>query len=726
MKLKKMIAFTLMLTMLLPLLCSCSATGSPTPEALVKRYVEATANLDGEELLNCMIPSGGGLYNLAVQMGASMTGTSPEKEMRDEVRLEIANMFGLDVNEVQNLKGRAVIISKEEEDVTATVRALTILEMGKKHAYEEIYFVTSKIGNSWYISNMFYYEPYGYSPTKVMLNEEKLDDVYAELEPNRVQEVAKKTGDYGDSVLLPDGTYADIDAMQATWNVINNYFNDPQSSDHYRLEYYIDETEYAQYHFELFVECYREDLLLRASVATTEAVNGFKNATSNVFHFLFSESAQKDALNIKDAKVAQIIVDYLSNLNLKEQKELIDTAEQKQIIQIGQDGVKTVQNFLSIFEQMLEDDNANYLNRLIEVVEKLPAGYASSSNKLKSANRTLGDVFEFDTNNIRQFVDKLVNASGKTSDGTVKIRFNDDWGVTRKRSFNTRRKSLHTYISEAAGGDVDDALDTIDTNMTVHDFLKSAEGLTWVIGAYLDKEETRAQLAEYELILDYQEEYLTHILESSGCANAEEVVSYVLDKLSQTVAEGVCGVWKEFWISLGTSAFDYKFTEPITDKALEAAFDKLVSMSPKIPGTAGVSLNLNWATLLFDVGTDAAMFLSNADETKLQVWGVEDLYSHFQDTKKQLRQAIYIYYRSPSARNFEKLRWTAEYYALLVKSGSQKVSDILVADSESWLSKITAALQSKEAERLDNINDAKDIPKRDKETVQRLLNYLFP
>ena len=129
----------------------------------------------------------------------------------------------------------------------------------------------------------------------------------------------------------------------------------------------------------------------------------------------------------------------------------------------------------------------------------------------------------------------------------------------------------------------------------------------------------------------------------------------------------------------------------------------------------------------FDLGTDAAMLLSNAGDTKLQVWGVEDLYDEFQSVKKDVGSAMSKFYLNPTAENYESLYYTVEYYSLLVQSGSKKVSEILVADSESIMSKFWALFsKDKEAQRLANIQSAKDIPSQDLTALNRFRTRLFP
>lgn len=183
---KKVLAIILLIVICATSLSGCSSTGSKTPEALVKRVVHAAITLDGEDLMDCILPELSVAYRMTIQLSASVTGQNPEKELAEEYYQNLAAAYELDGVDPKEISEQTVIISKEQDDITATVRALVILQIGSKYDYTEYYVVCSHIGNSWYFSNMFTSQPYGYTPTEVMIDDASLNNMINGLDQKRL------------------------------------------------------------------------------------------------------------------------------------------------------------------------------------------------------------------------------------------------------------------------------------------------------------------------------------------------------------------------------------------------------------------------------------------------------------------------------------------------------------------------------------------------------------
>lgn len=183
---RRVLSIVLLIVICATSLTGCSSTGSKTPEALVKRVMHAAITLDGEDLMDCILPELSAAYRMAVQFTASMTGQNPEKALAEEYYQGLVATYELEDIDPKEIKEQTVIISKEQDDLTATVRALVIIQIGKKYDYTEYYVVCSCIKNSWYFSNMFTTQPYGYSPTEVKINDSALNDMVNGLDQNRL------------------------------------------------------------------------------------------------------------------------------------------------------------------------------------------------------------------------------------------------------------------------------------------------------------------------------------------------------------------------------------------------------------------------------------------------------------------------------------------------------------------------------------------------------------
>ena len=128
--------------------------------------------------------------------------------------------------------------------------------------------------------------------------------------------------------------------------------------------------------------------------------------------------------------------------------------------------------------------------------------------------------------------------------------------------------------------------------------------------------------------------------------------------------------------------------------------------------------------MVLDLGTDIAMLLCDASNTKLRVWGVEDLYNDYLAVKQNLIDAIDVFHAQCTLENYNQLYYTAKYYALIVRSGSNQVSIILKSDAESIMGVIQSFFNKIPVE--ERVEDAKDIPIKDDLKLITFLDMLFP
>lgn len=241
--------------------------------------------------------------------------------------------------------------------------------------------------------------------------------------------------------------------------------------------------------------------------------------------------------------------------------------------------------------------------------------------------------------------------------------------------------------------------------------MSGVKGFMWFFSSALKGADAYNQLLIQQAVLDQQRDYLTHILEHANCQNAEKIVQYVIDTLTESVAKGTVATVGDAVLS----NFGGLALSEVTDEAVGNVLGNIIGKSA------------NGYMLFFDIGTDAAMAMSHAGETKLQTWAVEDAYREFRGIKNEVGTAMTAFYFNPTAENFEAMYYTIEYYSLLVQAGTKKVSDILVADLESMMSKFRAMLsEKKEEKRLADIENAQMLPEKDLEALNRFRRRLFP
>lgn len=708
---KRTIVIILLFVLCVGALTGCAATGAKSPEELVRRLVKAAFSMNGEDLMDCILPSLSNVYRATLQFSASLTGQDPEKALAQEMYQTFASNYGLESLNPSELKAEVFIISKEERSATATVRSLLVININGKYDYEESYIVTSNIDGRWYFSSALGFRPEGYTPTKVMIDDQSLNEIMAKFDDNRLNRVFNSymPVDPMDQLTLFNGAIIDSADLQATWDALDAYLNDPNSAERIIMQSYLRDEEYPPYYFELFIQEYQsfnlDSLLLRASVATTEAVNGFKEALAQTYSALMSDqeiTEGLDALNVKDENVARLIVDYLASLDLSEEAKKIEMAQT--YLTIAKDGGTLLKDVVSA----VEDGDAYLVDTLLEKVGGLRFVYELDPRTTKVFR--LDEILDLDTDNVRRVAQKLISLTDPES-GLVTISVASDLGANTKLSFLDEFARINGAPSENLFSVMRRDIDSYEDDRAFNNVLVGLKGLLWCVNSALRSADAYEQLLVEQAVFNQQYAYLTKLLQYSDCEGAERIAQRVINLLTKAVAKNTVQTVTDTFLANMAAAV----TSEITDEMAEQLIAKALG------GSAGGIFTF------FDVGTDIAMILANAEETKLQVWAVEDLYDEYLNARKGIATAMNRFYLVPTAENFESLYYSMEFYALMVNSGSSKVSNILLADYDSARSQIAAWFsESSRMERLEGIQDAKEIPGKDLNSLNRFRRQLFP
>ena len=544
-------------------------------------------------------------------------------------------------------------------------------------------------------------------------------------------------------------TVPDMEAIQETWVVIDEYKN----SEYHLFDAYLDfGEEFVTYLFEAFVLEYQDDLGLQASVATSEIVNAIKNGVSDTAALIFCDLDADSlwAMLDDDKQVAQVIVDYLTTAavgtpNVAPMKGTLTSDEgvflRKWTAELFNQELDYLEGWQDKWDELVSwalnvDTHAAVLSteevEIASIVKNLKfTGYSDENlakiisemvfiEKSTGIEFAFGDMLDINSGNARSISKKISKLARDTNAGkSVTFSVDADWGTNVKWSFRTEvAKALNLDGGKTIYEEIEDMRDEVEEKIEDleaelpenaakwENVFKGISVSKWMFDAMLEGMNAYEQVAKYEAILTTYEKELRSILRNTDCKNIDAVVGKVLSILRQGIANSIAYAMKEGAEKLLGDLADDVVSETF-DNLLEAAFPKA-----------------NIYTLVFDFGTDVAMLLCDASNTKLKVWGVEDLYDDFQSVKQDLIDAMDLFYYEPVLDNFNKLYYTAKYYALLVRSGSNQVSIILRSDAESFVGWVQSFFDKYSVE--DRIEDAKEVPIRDDLTLIRFVDMLFP
>lgn len=753
-------ALIIAVAMLSSILTGCAATGSSSPEALVKRVMHAVFAVDGEEVMDCILPELSAAYRLSRQLTMQLTGEDPELEIMEDFLDSISVTYNIKKEDISSVNPSTYVISKQQNDTTAMIRTLITLEINDQFDYCECYVQTMKIDGKWYMSSILTSSPAGYKPNTVKLTDDELNQIKAGLDGNKLE--------YDPTAMraLNDLTIGDIpitsEVMQATWDVIEGYTKGQQ----YQLEKYVNDDQATDFLFEDFVIAYQNDPAMRAAVAATESLNAVANFTSDVVSYFFGdiESAPIIKMFDTDHKVAQIIIDYLVSFDLAEEAEKTDDMVIN--VEIIPDLISwygKVFSFLGKENTITEKELTDTLEVLREsyktILEKNDLWDGDMWDNIKATiyNNQIKGV-DFSTDNLAELLSDIPVKVG--DGGWKKYKLGDVYKITSKNAGDIS-KFLQDSLKDNPAGNID-IIDNDITNYIDLDFMyeynkssakKASKNVTQKVieeinnakeslenteaekaefdvvnpivdkvgkfisftGAVFASVDAYNQLFQYEQVLDKFKVELEEILTYSNCDNADIIVNEVIDTLSSAVAKTV--------VKVTLTAF---FESAVTDWVDDGIAKLLSEAGTKVCGVA-----ISGPIFVFEIAWNTTAFFGNYSQSRLQVWGVEDLHRDFLETKKDLRMAMYGFYNLPTDVNFKKLYYISEYYSLLVNAGSKKVSDILCADAESLGSKftnfVTGLMDGVDFDfRLDAIEYYKKIPEKDEIKLYNFHSRLFP
>ena len=541
--------------------------------------------------------------------------------------------------------------------------------------------------------------------------------------------------------------------IQATWEVIDKYKN----SEHHQFDIYLDyEEEYPPYLFEIFVQEYQDDIGLQASVATSEIVNAIKNGVSDTVSLAFGDIDADSlwALLDEDKKVAQAIVDYLvtADVNVPEATTMRGTltSDKGEFIRkwLGKwvdEDIENVDKMVVAWEELvkwkdnalarLELEEALLSSEEIRIVNIMKdtkfTGYSDANlaaiiSEMEFVEASTGktyvfaDMLDINSGNARSISKKISSLAKQTADGkTVSFKVDDSWGTNVKWWFRVdvektlnpnNDKTIYEFIEDKRS-EVESKARELETENPEdaakwNNKFRIAMFSKWIFDAVLEGMDAYEQVAEYEAVLAIHEKELRSILKNTDCKNIEAVVDKVLAILREGTANSIIYAVEE-----GTE----KLFCDLTDDMVSDTFDEVLEKAfPKV----------NIYTMVFDFGTDVAMLVCDASNTKLKVWGVEDLYDDYQAVKQDLIDAMEVFYADPTLDTFNQFYYTAKYYALIVRSSSNQVSIILKSDAESLMGLIWSFFDKISVE--ERIEDAKDIPVKDDLKLITFMDMLFP
>lgn len=766
----RVFSLILILVMVSSILTGCAATGSTSPEALVKRVMHAVFAVDGEEVMDCILPELSAAYRISRQLTMQLTGEDPELEIMDDFLESISETYNIKKEDISSVNPSTYVISKQQNDTTAVVRTLITLEINDQFDYCECYVQTMKIDGKWYMSSILTSSPAGYQPNTVKLTDDELNQIKAGLDGKKLE------NDPTAMRALNNLTIGDIsitsEVMQATWDAIDGYTKGRQP----RIGQFVNDGESTGLLFEVFIEEYQNSPNLQAGVAATEVINAAVNFPADIISSFFGDMDSAPIIKMfdSDAKIAQIIIDYLMSYDFVAEAEskvdlvvnvdigselmawydklfkiLGDEHESKQ--KITNDVLKELEKEYEailtkndLWDERLwksievvitkhDADNSNLgfgfgnmyddytdILRNIPIKVKKQHDFPYQSAKLgdfyKINEDTVDDIaaymtelFETDPQNGK--FDAMANEIAEYIDIEFMYDVNDY--VASKNTQKIKQKVMDEINS--AKNDVKNKeveAERLNQNSKIAD--RAGHFMDFASAAFAGMDAYN-QFYKYSLVLDEFEIELKEILDYSGCNNAEAIIDEVIDELTSAVAKGGAKVVGE--------AFRNSYATTYLNKGIEFLLKESGKTICGAPVTA--------ATMIFEIAWNTASFLGSYSQAHLQVWGVEDLYKDFLEIKADLRTAMAGFYTVPTDKNFKKLYYTAEYYALVARAGSKKVSDFLCADAESAKRKftnfVTGLLDGVDVDfRLQDIEYFKSIPEKDETQLYNFKSRLFP
>ena len=444
----------------------------------------------------------------------------------------------------------------------------------------------------------------------------------------------------------------------------------------------------ALYLFEVFVETYRDSTYEQAWTAALSSVDVAKELPSATIKLIEGEANELAELFGSDVKIANLIIDYLYTSDITEKLESI-----KNNISAVNDVYKILDPELKILKVNSLLDVESISNLKIESVK------TGKIFKLSELMNVTDDTYE-------AIYESMINVT--RGDGTFTFEdpnlFKNTYLDTPRKIGDKVQEKLGKRIIEEHGDDTFEA-NVYDGNNKVSKVLKGAEVVSYLLTPVFSGIDAYSEFVKYEEVLNQYEKELTYIIESAGYENTS-IVDKTLEILTNRVVNGiVLSVEKEIFAD-------------ITATTAEMMID--ISCIP-----------VAVAKSVVDIESMILNLAANTSNTFSKVWGIEDLYEEFQQAEKYLLMSVYEFYDDPSDTTYNKLEASYAYYAMLVGSGANAVSNVFINDAESALYKfknwVGGIFDGTDIDwRLEQIEYAKSIPDTDENTLQDVKGRIFP
>lgn len=464
----------------------------------------------------------------------------------------------------------------------------------------------------------------------------------------------------------PAPTATPIPDWQKAWNSIDKKMQ--------IIDIYLDPD--PQYLFEAFVDEYRKRPYHRAWTAvlsTGEIIGELPSALIKIV-----EGNVQDLCNLfsKDAKVANLVIEYLAGSDFSEKyqaQDIVDAASE--VITIEEELHSTLE-FSAVSNLRVYSVKDNRQLKLSDVMCITPDNYDDVYHNIMAIrNPKDGKV---DISHPSVVANMYIDAPTKLGDKV--------------------QEKLGKRIIEEHGSDSFEMRSEIGTGKQI---LKGVEVFTYLVEPVFSGYGAYVEFKKYEAVLNQYEKELQSILDRSSSKNTDRIVERIMDILTDTVSEGIV-------LSMEKEIF-----ADTTVETGEVLLD-IACIPLAVVNIEGAILEL----------------AANTSDTFGKTWALEDLYEEFQTAESTLLQSIKTFHSNPNNTTYQDLKANHQYYSILVNSGSNAMSNILISDAEAginkfknWVGQVFSG--SKRDERIEQLEWAKTIPSEDADKLASITKLIF-
>lgn len=440
------------------------------------------------------------------------------------------------------------------------------------------------------------------------------------------------------------------------------------------IDLYLDDD--PRYAFEAFVDEYRRSDYHRAWTAALSSLVIADEVPAALLNAIQGKGKDLSELFEKDAKIASLVIEYLAENDFADRfqaQEKMDVASEIFTIE-GE--LHADLEFTAVSNIKVYSVKKNQQFKLSDVMCVTPDNYDKIYYNLKAARNPVDGTV--DLTHPLLIGDMYIDAPSKLGDKVQEM--------------------LGRRIIEEHGADSFE----LKTNLSMgKKVLKGTEIFTYLIEPVFSGYGAYVEFKKYEAVLEQYENELRNILNCSQCKNTEKIVTKVMDALTDTVAEGIV-------LSIEKEVF--------TDVSI---------------ATGELLLDISCIPLAV-VNIEGAILQLAADTSNTfgKVWSIEDLYEEYQNAEVVLRESVAAFYSSPSDATYTSMEANYQYYAMLVNTGTNAVSNVLISDAEAgvnkfknWVGQVFSG--SKADWRLEQIENAKAMPDTDRVQLDNVRRLIF-